>query len=77
LANKTKLGANPEVFYYQVTDHDIHGLFLIKLCFYGGLNVYIAFIGAEVEVPTNLGMELMKRGIKTILRLGEKKYEIN
>jgi hypothetical protein len=77
LADKPKLGANPGVFYYQVTDHDIHGLFLIKLCFYGGLNVYIAFIGAKAEVPTNLGMELMKRGVKTIFRIGEKTYEIN
>lgn len=77
LVNKPRYGKNQEIFYYQVTDPDEFGLFLFRLCFYGGLNVYEAVIPQGVERPVHLGMELMNRGIKTIFSLGDKSYEIN
>lgn len=77
LRNKPKLGANPEVFYYQVTDPDRYKLFLIKLTFYGGLNVYLSFQPKNSKPPANIAFEFISAGIPTILTLGEKKFEFN
>jgi hypothetical protein len=41
LEGKQGFGENPEIFFYQVTDKDEFGLFLFRLCFYGGLNIYM------------------------------------
>lgn len=75
LQGKPCLGQNPDVFYYQVTDYDEHGLFMMRLCFYGGLNVYVAFLHSASNPPANLTMAFMGMGIKTVLTLGEKSYE--
>jgi hypothetical protein len=77
LDGRPRNGSNPDVFYYQVTDIDPHGLFMIKLCFYGGLNVYAAFRPEASTPPPNLALELMNRGIKTAITLGERVYEFN
>lgn len=77
LDDKPRHGKNQDVFYYQVTDPDQFGLFMFRLCFYGGLNVYAAVTPEGSERPCHLGMELMNRGIKTVLTLGDKSYEIN
>lgn len=77
LEGKPSYGANPDVFFYQVTDKDQFGLFLFRLCFYGGLNIYAAMWPLSSSPPANLAMELMNRGIKTIITLGDEKYEFN
>jgi hypothetical protein len=77
LADQEKFGKNQSVFFYQVTQSDEFGLFLIRLCFYGGLSVFCALIPEGASVPYNLGFELMKKGIKTVFTLGDKAYEIN
>lgn len=77
LVDKPRYGMNQEVFYYQITEPDQFGLFVFRLCFYGGLNVYAAIIPNGVERPYHLGMDLMGRGIKTVITLGDKSYEIN
>ncbi len=77
LAGKTRYGKNPEVFYYRVTSPDQFGLYLFHLCFYGGVNVYAAVSPDYVKRPYDLGFDLLNRGIKTILTLGDKSYEIN
>lgn len=77
LSDKPYYGRNQDIFCYQVTDRDQFGLFLFRLCFYGGLNIYAAIIPKGIERPYHLGMELMNRGIKTIFTLGDKSYEIN
>lgn len=77
LTDKPRYGKNEDVFYYQVTAPDQFGLFLFRLCFYGGLNVYAAVTPEGVERPYHLGMELINRGIKTVFTLGDKSYEIN
>lgn len=77
LAGKAQIGKNQEVFFYQVTDPDQFGLYLFRLCFYGGLDVYVAVLPDGVARPFHLGFELMNRGMKTFLTLGEKSYEIN
>ena len=77
LQGKPRFGENLDVFYYQITDKDQFGLFLMRLCFYGGVHVYVSFWPHDAQTPSHLGIELMNRGIKTIITLGEKKYEIN
>ncbi|RJG10106.1 hypothetical protein D3879_18915 [Pseudomonas cavernicola] len=77
LADQPKYGDNPEVFYYQFTGVDNFGLFLGRLCFYQNVDVYISYQPAEAQTPYHLGFDLMNRGIKTIIKLGDKEYEFN
>ena len=77
LDGKPRIGENPEVFFYQVTDSDQFGYFLFRLCFYEGLNVYCSFLPRNCKPPKNLAVELMNGGIKTVLTLGDKRYVFN
>jgi len=76
MVSKEELGENPKVFFYQVSDIDQLGLFTIRLCFYGGVDVYCAFLPEGSEVPRNFAFEFAKMGVKTVLTLGDKEYEI-
>ena len=77
LEGKPKYGSNQGVFYYQVTNPDRFGIFLIKLCFYQNVNVYVACRPAGFEPPFDLGMELMNGGIETTFVIGDKEYKFN
>lgn len=77
LADKPKIGDNPAVFYFQVTDYDEFGLFMMKMCFYGGLNVYAAFLPLASEAPANLASAFLNGGVHTVLTLGDRAYEFN
>ncbi len=77
LVGRPKIGDNQAAFYFQVTDYDEFGIFLIKMCFYGGLNVYAAFMPLASEAPANMASALIQNGIHTVLTLGEKTYEFN
>jgi hypothetical protein len=77
LLGKPKYGKNQGVFYYQFTDPDEFDLFALKLCFYGNVNVYIAFMPNGIKPEPNLGFQLMNSGIKTIIKNGDKEYEFN
>ena len=46
----------------------------MKLVFYGGLEVYLAFIPEGAEQPTHIGFELLAHGIKSVVTLGDKAY---
>lgn len=77
LEGMPRLGSNQDIFYFQVTNSDQFKLFLMKLVFYGGLEVYLAFIPEGVGQPTHLGFELLKHGIKSVVTLGDKAYVFN
>lgn len=77
LQGKQKLGSSSAIFYYQISDPDPYGLFLMRLCFYGGLNVYISFLPEGAKPPELLATELIARGVRTFLILGDKAYEFN
>ena len=77
LQGKLRYGDNSEVFFYQITDKDQYGLFLIRLCFYGGINFYAALCTPDFKAPPDLVSELMNRGVKTVITLGDREYEIN
>jgi len=72
-----KVGSNQDVFYYQFTAPDQFGIFLAHLVFYGGIDVYIAFVPHDREMPTHLAMELMVSGIHTVIAVEGKTYEFN
>ena len=77
LEGKPRLSSNQDIFYFQVTDPDQFNIFLMKLVFYGGLEVYLAFIPASATQPTLLAFELLAHGVKSIVTLGDKAYVFN
>ncbi|WP_298375001.1 hypothetical protein [Azospirillum sp.] len=77
LEGKEKFGFNADVFHYQISDTDQFGLSMFRLCFYGGLNIYVSLIPENTTLPKSFAFELMNRGIKTVFRLGDKEYEVN
>lgn len=77
LATQPRHGSNPDVFYYQTTEPDQFGAFLFHLCFYGSVSIYVAVMLDGNPRPYHLGIDLMNRGIRTVLTLGDKSYEIN
>lgn len=72
-----KVGQNPEVFFYQVSSEDRFGLSSIRMCFYGGIEIFTAVIPDGLELQPDIGMLLISKGVNTILTLGDKKYEFN
>jgi hypothetical protein len=77
LEGKLRLGSNQDVFWYQMTDADQFGLYLARLCFYGGLDVYAGFAPSEAKYPENLATALIANGIRTVITLGDRFYEFN
>ncbi len=77
LKDVSTFGSNKDVFFYQFTDPDQFGIYLLRLVFYGGIEIYISLIPSDREIPSNLAIELMKRGIHTVITFGDKQYEFN
>lgn len=77
LIDKPKIGKHPDVFFYQVSGPDQFGLFLSRLYFCESLNVYCSFFPRRDPRPTLLPVELISRGVRTTLTLGEKRYHLN
>lgn len=77
LAETNWLGSNPEVFCYRFTKPDEHGVFLVQMRFYGGLDIYSSFIPDGTDLNQNLAMLLMNNGIHTVIRQGGKEYVFN
>lgn len=76
LAEEIK-GDNPEVFQYQFCKPDEFGLRSLKLTFYAGTIVYVAFQPIGTELPNNAGIEFINNGIHTVFELGDEQYEFN
>lgn len=77
LEGKPTFGENQKVFFYQVTEEDQFGLSAMRLCFYGGLNVYASLKPDGSVIPQNLAWELTNRGIRTVVTLGEESFTFN
>lgn len=74
LAGQPTLGANPDVFRFIVSEPDSFSTFLMKLHFYGGLEVYVAFIPDGIDLPAHPLNELLKAGIPTTVTLKEQEF---
>ena len=69
-------GANKDVFYYQFTTPDEHGIYMVHMRFYGGIDVYASFLPDDKPKPFIFGLELMKACDETIFTLGNKEYRV-
>lgn len=70
-------GDNPEVFRYQFADADEFGIIGLKMLFYQGSEIYLAFLPHDKGKPFNLGMHMMAQGVHTILTVDDKEFEFN
>lgn len=57
-----KFGNNPLVFQYWIVEPDEYGIIGMKLTFYGGADVYVAFIPSNFRLPE---MDLLNMFIKS------------
>ncbi|MDD2781474.1 hypothetical protein [Sulfuricurvum sp.] len=69
-------GANQDIFYYQFTAPDEHGIYMVHMRFYGGIDIYASFLPEDKPKPFNLAIELMKVCDETIFTLGDKEYRV-
>lgn len=70
-------GDNNKVFFYQVTKTVQHGLYAMRLCFYGGINIYVSFVPNGKIIPRNLTWELVSMGVQTEVTLGDESFTFN
>lgn len=77
LAGKKKLGGNPGIFYYQVSDPDQFGLYMMRLCFYEGLFVDVSFTPETSDPPDSLVFSLIGKGVPTLISVGGDAYDFN
>jgi hypothetical protein len=72
-----RCGSNQTIFFYQFTPPDNNGLFLLRLCFYEGVNVFVSLMPTGASTPFDLGMKLIGSGIKTCIMVEDKEYWFN
>ncbi len=77
LIDQPKLGANPDVFYYQRSEPDALGLFAYRMRFYDRIEVMAGIVPATSTPPINLVQDLIAAGIKTVITLGPEKFDFN
>lgn len=66
--NKPKReGTNPEIFRYEFLEPDEFRLIPLRMTFYDGTSVFVAFQGTDDKEPRNLITELIHSGVKTIV----------
>jgi hypothetical protein len=49
----------------------------LKLTFFGGTDVFLAMVEEGLKVPYHLAMDLMGKGITTVMTLGDKEFIFN
>ena len=77
LKKSPQKGENKEIFYFQFSEPDELGLIMVRLVFYGGIEVYVAFLPEDEKIPIHLGFELMNKGIHTVFDVDGQKFEFN
>lgn len=78
LENEPRYGNNQRIFFYQFAPPDKFGAFLLRMCFYDGVDVFTSFVPKTATLPTSdLTMALIKAGIKTTITLDGKEHEFN
>lgn len=70
-------GDNPDVFTYQFCKPDKFGIIGLKLTFYGATDVFVSLVPDNNEIPFDLGMFLLNKGLPIKFLLGDEKYEFN
>jgi hypothetical protein len=77
--NKPKIeGANPEIFQYEFFEPDEFGLISLRMTFYQGAKVFVAFQDITSKKPFFLTAELINAGIKTFVNFDDgTQFEFN
>ena len=66
-----KEGTNQEIFRYEFVDPDEFGLIGLRMTFYEGTNVFVAFQGIEAEEPRTIITDFLEAGIKTVVTFAD------
>jgi hypothetical protein len=70
-------GANPVVFKYKFAPPDQFGFISLRIIFYGGTDVFTAFLPSGTAVPQDFAMGLIDAGIETSFHLDDKVIVFN
>ena len=71
-------GNNPEIFRYEFVAPDEFGLIALRMTFYEGASVFVAFQGKEATEPRNIITELIRSGVKTVVTFKDgSEFEFN
>ncbi len=76
LKNIPKYGANKDIFYYQFSQPDNYGTYLVHLRFYGGIDIYASFLPEDKPKPYDLGIAIANSCDNLILKVENKEYRI-
>lgn len=64
-------GANPEIFSYEFYKPDEFGLISLRMTFYEGSKVFVAFKESGLEEPFHLTTALIESGVKTFVKFDD------
>lgn len=76
LKNIPQYGANKDIFYYQFSEPDEYGIYMVHMRFYGGIDIYASFLPEDKPKPFNFAIELMKVSDEAIFTIGDKEYKV-
>lgn len=77
LRQAERIGSNPSVFFYRISEPDNIGLRILHMCFYEGVDVFASFIPEGTTLQPNLVNELIQMGVPTCFELEGRKYWLN
>jgi hypothetical protein len=76
LINIPKYGENKDVFYYQFSEPDSYGTYLVHMRFYGGIDVYASFLPEDKPKPYDLGIAIANACDEIIFKVEDKEYRV-
>ena len=76
LKNIAEYGANKDIFYYQFSEPDIYGTYLVHMRFYGGIDVYASFLPEDKLEPYDLGIAIANACDEIIFKVEDKEYKV-
>jgi len=76
LKDIAQYGANKDIFYYQFSNPDEYGIYMVHMRFYGGIDIYASFLPEGKPQPFNFAIEMMKVSDEAIFTIGSKEYKV-
>ena len=76
LKNIQEYGANKDVFYYQFSEPDDYGTYLIHMRFYGGIDIYASFLPEDKPKPYGLEIAIANACDEIIYKVEDKEYRV-
>ena len=76
LKNIQEYGANKDIFYYQFSEPDDYGTYLIHMRFYGGIDIYASFLPKDKPKPYGLEIAIANACDEIIYKVEDKEYRV-